>query len=103
MTKLSEKFNKISDLVWHCLKEFPETRGDDKELMLRVWDMQGWRIPNKLRPFFIHKVASPESIRRCRQLIQAEGLYQPEPFKVAERSLFAMEYRNHFRKEKKND
>lgn len=100
MTALKDKFDKISDLVWYCLKEFPETRGDDKELMLKVWDLQGFRLPNKLRPFFIHKVASPESIRRCRQMIQAQGLFQPELIKLAERSLFAMEHREFHRKEK---
>ena len=86
-------------LVALCLKDFPETRENDRTLMLRVWDLQGFRLPKKLINFF-YKIYSPETIRRCRQKIQSEGLYRADPLKTAKRSLFAMEHRNYWRKRK---
>jgi len=96
---LKETFKQVDDLVLYCLKEFPETRGSDKELIRRVWEIQGFRIPHKLIPFFL-KVAHPETITRSRRKVQSEGRYLPDGLKVAERTLFAIEHRDFFRKEK---
>ncbi|MEO0289594.1 MAG: hypothetical protein ABIN00_08170 [candidate division WOR-3 bacterium] len=94
---LAEKLKNAEQFVAYCLKNFPETRGDDRALMIKVWDLQGFRFPKKLIPFF-YKVFSPETIQRCRQKIQSEGLFLPEKQKIAERSLFAMESREYWRK-----
>lgn len=94
-----EKFEKAEQLVAYCLKNYPECRENDRTLMLKVWSLQGFRFPKNLVNFF-YKVYSPETIRRSRQQIQSEGLYLPDPQKVAERSLFCMEERQYFRKEK---
>lgn len=97
--KVEEKFKKVEDLVWYCLKNFPETRDNDRTLMLKVWDIQGFRIPQKLIALF-YRVASAETIRRQRQMIQQKGFYRPDPQKVAERSLYSMAHRQ-FQRERK--
>ena len=86
-------------LVAYVLREFPETRGDDRTLFLKAWDLQGFRLPKKLIPLF-YKVHLPETLRRARQEIQAGGLYKADPLKTAERSLFAMEHRQYHRENK---
>ena len=96
MTKTAEKFNKAEQFVAYCLREFPETRENDRTLMLKVWELQGFRFPKKLIKFF-YEVYSPETIRRCRQSIQSEGLYRSNPLKTAQRSLYAMEHRDYWR------
>ena len=91
-------FKNAEQLVAKVLKEYPEARSNDRELIRLVWELQGFRIPRKLLPFY-YRVLSPESIRRTRQKLQAQGLFLPEAEKVAKRSLFAMEMRNYFRRE----
>ena len=95
-TATAQKFNKAEQLVAYCLREFPETRENDRTLMLKVWDMQGFRFPKKLISLF-YKIYSPETIRRCRQAIQAEGLYRSDPLKTAQRSLYSMAHRDYWR------
>jgi len=90
-------FKNAEQLVARVLKEYPEARSNDRELIRLVWELQGFRIPRKLLPFY-YRVLSPESIRRTRQKLQAQGLFLPEAEKVAKRSLFAMEMRNYFRR-----
>ena len=99
---IKQNFKKTEDLVSYCLKNFEETRGCDRTLMLKVWDMQGFRLPENLIGLF-YKVTNPETIRRIRQKIQATGFYRPDPQKLAERSLYSMAHREHWRdNEKKN-
>lgn len=98
-TALETKFENAEQLVAFCLKNFPETRGNDRELILQVWNLQGFRIPKKLLPLY-YKVFSPETIRRSRQSIQAGGLYLSNPLTTAKRSLFAMEHRDYWSKVK---
>lgn len=97
--ELKDKFKNCEQLVTFCLREFPETRECDRTLMLKVWELQGFRFPKKYIPFF-YKVYSPETVRRCRQSVQSEGLYRADPLKTAKRSLFAMEHRDYWRKNK---
>lgn len=81
------------------MREYPECRENDRTLMLKVWELQGFHFPKKFIPFF-YKVYSPENIRRCRQKFHEQGLYLPDPQKVAQRSIFCMEERQFFRLEK---
>ena len=67
------RLNKIRDMVWHCLTLYPETRSSDRELILHLYtDFYGVFS----QPFFkvLDRTDLPsfESIRRCRQKIQAE-------------------------------
>lgn len=64
---------KISDMVWQTLKMHPETRNSDRELISVIYsDFYG--VFNQ--PFFkvMDRTDLPsfESIRRCRQKLQAE-------------------------------
>jgi len=97
--KLPVDFRNAEQLVAKVLRDFPETRSNDRELIRLVWELQGFRLPKKLLPLY-YQILSPESIRRTRQKLQAQGLFLPEAEKVAKRSLFAMEMRNYFRREK---
>jgi len=97
MNKLSDKFKTAEKLVAFCLKEFPETRGNDKALRLKVWNLEGFRLPHKLIPFF-YKVLDAETISRVRRKIQSQGLFRADSLKTAQRSLRSMETREMFRK-----
>jgi len=97
--ELRKDFKTAEQLVAFCLKNFPETRNNDRTLMLKVWELQGFRLPKKLINFF-YRILSPESIRRTRQKIQARGLFLPSNYEVAKRSLLSMEYRELFKTNK---
>lgn len=88
-----------SDLVEFCLDELPETRGSDKKLALKVWDIQGFRLSPEKQAMFL-KIASYKTIRRSRQLLQSKGLYMPDPVKTAQRSLLGMAHRRIHREKK---
>ena len=67
------RLKRISDMVYHCLTLYPDTRGNDRELVLRlyedfynVYEQPFYKI--MLRP----DLPSFESIRRSRQLLQAK-------------------------------
>jgi len=96
MNKLSDQFKTAEKLVAFCLKKFPETRGNDKTLRLKVWDTQGFRLPHKLIPFF-YKVLDAETISRVRRRIQGQGLFRADSLKTAQRSLRSMEHRELFK------
>lgn len=56
------------------LREHPETRNSDKELILEVWDLMGFSLSYQQKLKF-RELPSTETIRRVRQRIQAEGKY----------------------------
>lgn len=96
MSDIKDKFDNCEQMVAFCLKKFPETRGNDKSLILKVWDLQGLRMPQKLLPLF-YRAHSSETICRVRRNIQSGGQFLPDPKRVAERSLFNMSHREHFK------
>lgn len=65
---------KVDKLVEWALREFPETRNSDKELLIRVWNHLGFHLTYQQEQKF-RDLPSTESIRRVRQRIQAEGKY----------------------------
>ncbi len=50
-------------LIRKILSEFPETRNDDRELILKVWEAQGLKLSSYQAKLF-KRVFSPETIRR---------------------------------------
>ena len=67
----------IKDIVAHILTHEPETRDNDHLLQLKVWSEQLPKLRNKNTSFWDFaliykdgKLASSESIRRCRQKLQ---------------------------------
>jgi hypothetical protein len=64
-------------LTEKALQTYPETRSDDKKLILAVWYLQNPDYELDFRKFFQYKAISPETIRRTRQKLQQDGLYLP--------------------------
>jgi len=64
------------NLVEKALELYPETRSDDKKLILAVWWLQDHNYEKDFRHFFQTKAISPETIRRRRQLLQQRGQYK---------------------------
>jgi hypothetical protein len=62
-------------LTEKALQLYPETRSDDKKLILAVWWLQDHDYELNFRKFFQYKAISPETIRRTRQKLQEQGLY----------------------------
>lgn len=69
-----KRLRNITQMVWWCLDHFPETRGDDRELIKTLYD-EFYGVWNE--PFYMvlnrKELPSFESIRRCRQKIQEEN------------------------------
>jgi len=63
-------------LTERALQKYPETRSDDKKLILAVWYLQNPDYELDFRKFFQYKAISPETIRRTRQKLQMEGKYK---------------------------
>ncbi len=70
---ISEILN-AENLVKQILAECPETRSNDKELIIKVWEAQGLYLSDEQLEIF-KKCFSTETIRRTRQKLQEEGLY----------------------------
>lgn len=68
------ELHQVKSQVEFTLKNYPETRNNDKLLQVTVlknfYDVES--IDDILKP----EVPSLESIRRCRQKLQSEGKYQ---------------------------
>ena len=76
-------FKNIETIVKSILRDNKETRNSDKRLILEVFKRQGLHLTDEQERMFM-KCASPESIRRTRQILQARGMYLPyEPVKQA--------------------
>lgn len=70
----------VTTLVEGVLKTDLQTRNSDLYLLVKVWEKQGYWIPDSLRKAIIgNEAANPESVRRVRQKLQAEGHYQADP------------------------
>lgn len=66
---------RVKDKVERVLSQKPETRDNDKLLMLYVWQIEGLNLSDsQLKKW--KEVSSPESIRRMRQKMQEEGKYR---------------------------
>ena len=65
-------------MVRYIMAHFPETRSNDKLLMLHYWELADRiRIPRTFWRDFMKKATPPETITRVRRRIQQEGDYQP--------------------------
>jgi len=80
MTSTKEQLSNTEMAVRHILAHNPDARSNDKLLMLLYWEIvDKIPIPKEFRLAFLHKATPPETIRRARQKIQAEGDYLPSP------------------------
>ena len=70
---MKKRLRQITQMVEWCLDRYPETRSSDRELIkvlyeefYSVWGEPFYMVMNR------HDLPSFESIRRCRQKLQAE-------------------------------
>jgi hypothetical protein len=76
--QLKEKLSNTEMAIRYILAHFPETRNNDKLLMLLYWDIvDKIPMPKEFRQAFLHKATPPETIRRARQKIQSQHEYLP--------------------------
>jgi len=79
----------IDKLVIKILKEYPETRNNDKLLVIKVWQYQGLRLTDQQINFLLNKYTyNSESITRSRREIQSRGLYKADPDTQKQRTIF---------------
>lgn len=65
---------KIADNVRNILANHPATRNSDRELLIQYMQNEGMSLSPEQREIF-RRMASPETIRRCRQKFQEDGRY----------------------------
>src|SRR5579859_3720198 len=89
-------FKDVEQVVFECLRDFPETRDNTKKLMLKVWERQGLRLTDQQTYFFL-KCYSSESITRAGRMWQNDKcLFKG---KNDQQDMFMeREYRDHYRK-----
>ena len=90
--------------VARVLARHPETRGNDKALILHVWleedglaEVLGEKAPDGFVRWFLDQATFPESITRVRRALQAQGAYLPDDETREARKAREQAYRAHFR------
>lgn len=80
MSQLIKKISRIKPVVKRILTNYPETRDNDKLLILKVWAEQNPELRNPsyrflqfAGDFLENNYIDPESIRRSRQKLQEES------------------------------
>lgn len=66
---------RITNIVRNILRDSPETRNSDKELIIQTWGQLGFYLSERQLAKF-RQLPSTETIRRIRQKIQEKGEYQ---------------------------
>ena len=69
-----ENIKKAERLVFRVLKDNPETRSDDRKLIVEVWKSQGLRLSEYQERLIKTKLLTPESITRARRKMQQIGI-----------------------------
>lgn len=71
---MSKRLNNITQMVWHCLTKYPETRNSDRKLALYVYS-EFYGVFNQPFNRVIENTDLPsfETIGRCRRKIQEEN------------------------------
>jgi len=95
----------IEDKVERVLEEHPETRGSDKELIVKVWELDGLAdilgddgLLDRFRQWFVSQATYTESITRTRRALQAEGFFRPEAEHQERRAARQEAWRQHYRR-----
>lgn len=98
MSDFAKRATKVKENLITILEEFPETRNNDKLLMLRYWELcDDVDMTENFEKTFLASATSPESIRRARQLLQSKGLFLPTDEEVIrKRRLLQEEHRQHY-------
>lgn len=84
---ISTQFRAAEEVVRDMLKNNPETRNSDMELLFAIWQENGVGLTT-FQKETIKNCFTPETIRRTRQKIQENGEYLPtEKIKTGRRAL----------------
>lgn len=72
---MSDNLTKVTQMVWHILDKYPETRSSDRKLILYVYaEFYGINLYESFHDVIMRDdLPSFKSIRRTRQKIQAEN------------------------------
>lgn len=89
------EFNNAEKLVTKILTENPECRNSDKELQIKAWEHQGLYLTPSQKNIF-RQTISTETIRRTRQKLQEQGLFQPTTEVKKARQQQEMQYHTQF-------
>lgn len=81
MRSVKKKFESTKAAVRFLLARYPELRNDDRPLVLYYWYYADW-FPVLYPADRACRLTAPETIRRARQKIQAEGELLPTDTKV---------------------
>ena len=63
-------------LITTLVDKYPQCANDDKYLIAKVWEYEGWHYDWSLYDN-LKAVSSPETIRRTRQRLQQQGYILP--------------------------
>lgn len=96
MNYTSKKLNTAERFILTVLDQIPQTRDDDRLLMLEVWERQGLHFSEEQKRMFM-KVMLPETIRRNRQDLQAHGYCRASEKVQQDRMFESKRYTEHFR------
>lgn len=92
-----QSFKNAEEITRSVLATNVESRGNDVELVLSVWEKQGLKLTDDQKK--IAKMCySPESITRARRKIQEVGLYRPSKEIQQKRMFMEDMYRENYRK-----
>lgn len=99
MSMTSERAKQVRDSVAKILEQHPETRDDDRHLLLRFWNEVDqihfdYTFPQK----FAEQATSAESITRARRQLQQSGMYKSSEESSKMRQQRQAELREHFAK-----
>lgn len=94
-----DAFKKSLDFVKSILTKYPQTRGDDMELIIKSWEDQGVSFTESQKRI-IRKCYSPETLTRCRRKIQETGQLRPAKPIEDKRLFLETEYRKEFKQQK---
>jgi hypothetical protein len=95
---IATRAKKVKENLLTLLEEHPDTRNDDRLLMLKYWErFDGVDLTGSFQDQFTSGITNPESIRRGRQSIQNAGLFLPTDEEVLKRRrMLAEETRQHY-------
>jgi len=80
----------LNKTIETILRDYPETRSNDRLLQIKVWERQGFYLSDSQRDKYLH-LPSTESVRRTRQKIQESGLYPASESVKRQRKFKAMQ------------
>lgn len=96
MTNPAERAKQVKENVMDLLERFPETRDEDRHLLLRYWTEKDGIAFDYTFPERFMRATSAESITRARRQIQRAGLFLPTEEAAQNRRERAQELRQHY-------